>query len=328
MLRTMICTQHHRLRHDLAREEIAALLADGENLLWLDVERPAAEELRFLAEAFRFHPLAVEDAGTQHQRPKIDAYGDHYFLVVYGIDYDDASGDIDEHELDVFLGKNYLVTVHTQPIEEIEEVAGRFRRNTDAIERGVGVLLYSLLDTIVDHYFPVVERIGARIDALDEAVHAGDGRVGTREIFALKRELMELRRAISPERDVLAVLARRELPLISEAAGVYFQDVYDHAIRVTDTIDVYRDLLGGVLDSYHAASANGLNEVMRVLASYSIILMSVALVAGIYGMNFDRAASPLNMPELGARYGYPAALLAMLAIGLALYRYFRRKGWL
>jgi magnesium transporter len=263
-----------------------------------------------------------------HQRPKIDQYGDHYFLVFYDIDYAEAGHRVDEHELDLFLGKNYLVTVHTDPIEEIEEVAERFRRNTDAIERGVGVLLYTLLDTIVDHYFPVVERIGERIEELELLVEEHPGQAGTRDIFALKKELMHLRRAISPGRDVLAVLSRRELPLVSEAAGVYFRDVYDHTIRVTDTIDVHRDLLSGVLDSYHATSAHSLNKVVQVLASYSIILMSVTLVAGIYGMNFNPDISPLNMPELNARFGYVTTLAAMLALGLVLYGYFRRRGWL
>lgn len=328
MIRTILCTQDHHHKEHVDRADIRAVLKDEASLLWLDLEDPTPDDLAWLESEFRFHPLAIEDASKEHQRPKIDQYGDFYFLVFYDIDYDDASGAINEHDLDLFLGKNYLVTVHREPIAEIAEVAARFHRNTAAIERGVGVLLYSLLDTIVDHYFPVVERIGERIEEMEVAVYEHPGQAGTRDIFALKKELMHLRRVVSPERDVLAVLSRRELPVVSEATGVYFQDVYDHTIRVTDTIDVYRDLLSSVLDSYHATSANSLNKVMQVLASYSIILMSVTLIAGIYGMNFNSDVSPFNMPELNTRYGYVVALGTMLALGLVLHRFFKRKGWL
>lgn len=332
MIRTMLCTEAHQLKYQLHRDEIGTILDDDDNLLWLDVEQPTPEELHLLAEEFTFHPLALEDATKANQRPKIDVYTDFYFLVCYDVDYVAEDDRIDEHELHAFIGKNYLITLHNEPIEEVTEVAARFRRNTAEIERGIGVLLYSLLDTIVDHYFPVIDSLGERIEELEEEVFAKTDRVSSQEmqrIFALKRELITLRRVIAPERDAMAVLARRELPIVSEATGVYFQDLYEHVLRVTDAIDVYRDLLSGVLDSYLSANsnnlalaANNLNAVMKTLTSYSIILMSVTLIAGIYGMNFD------NMPELHTRYGYFVALFAMLALGLLLARFFKRKGWL
>lgn len=328
MITTMLCTENRQVKSGVAHEDIGRILADERNILWLDLDTPTHDELQLIASEFGFHPLAVEDAARPHQRPKIDVYSNFYFLVFYDIDYIEDGDRIDERELDIFLGKNFLITVHYGSIEEISEVAGRFHRNLERMDHGVGVLLYSLLDTIVDHYFPVVERIGARIEELELAVFEDGHRRNTRDIFTLKKELLNLRRAISPERDVVAVLSRRELPIISEPVGLYFQDVYDHTIRVTDTIDVYRDLLSSVLDSYHAMNANSLNEVMRVLASYSIILMSVTLIAGIYGMNFDPDVSPFNMPELESRYGYVVTLLVMLGIGLGLYYVFKRKGWL
>ena len=332
MIRTMICTERHQFKHELRRDEIGTILVDDENLLWLDAENPTDEEMAILAEEFGFHPLALEDVARQGQRPKIDVYDDYYFLVCYDIDYDEANNRIDEHELHAFIGKNYLITVHKEPIEEIAEVASRFRRNAAAIERGVGVLLYSLLDTIVDHYFPTIDRVGERIEELETGVFespAGDQQGAMQAILVLKRELITMRRVIAPERDAMAVLARRELPFVSEAVGVYFQDLYGHVLRVTDAIDLYRELLNGVLDSYLsinsnnlATSSNNLNAVMKTLTSYSIILMSMTLVAGIYGMNFD------FMPELYWRLGYPGALLAMVAIFIGLQIYFKRKGWL
>lgn len=332
MIRTMICSEQHRLRKELHRDEIGAVLIGDDNLLWLDVESPTGEEIRLLAEEFGLHALVVEDLTKAHQRPKIDVYEDTYFLVCYDIDYVEETNLLDEHELAVCIGKNYLLTIHREPIEEIDQVASRFRRNTAQIEGGVGILLYSLLDTIVDHYFPVIDRIGERIEELEAAVFDLESqakRRGLHDIFVLKRELIHLRRAIAPERDAMAVLARRELPIVSATSGVYFQDLYEHVLRVTDAIDVYRDLLGGVLDSYLslnanrlANAANNLNVVMKKLTSYSIILMSVTLIAGIYGMNFD------VMPELHWRFGYVGALGAMVALAAALTVYFKRQKWL
>lgn len=332
MIRTMLCSDQHLLRRDLARDEIGQVLIKDDNLLWLDAENPTEEELALLAEEFGLHPLVVEDLTKQHQRPKIDTYDELYFLVCYDVDYLEETDEIDEHELAVCIGKNFLVTVHWEPIEEIAEVATRFRRNTAEIERGVAVLLYSLLDTIVDHYFPVVDRIGERIEELEGAVFETkglDNREGMQDIFRLKRELIDLRRTIAPERDAMAVLARRELPIVSAASAHYFQDLYDHVLRVTEAIDVYRDLLSGVLDSYLsvnsnslALAANDLNVILKRLTSTSIILMSVTLIAGIYGMNFD------NMPELRTEYGYFVTLGGMALLAVGLYRFFKHKDWL
>ncbi len=332
MIRTLLCTEEYCTRRQLDRAEIGAVLADAHNLLWLDLENPSPEELQLLAGEFGFHPLAVEDATKQHQRSKVDRYDTFYFIVVYDIDYVQADNRIDEHELDIFLGKNFLVTVHYEPIEEIADVAGRLGRNLSLIEHGIGVLLYSLLDTIVDHYFPVVDQVGARIQQLERRVfttrHPRQREGLHEDIFALRSELLQLRQVIGPERNVLAVLARRDLPIISKKTAVYFQDVQDHVLRVVDAVDVYRDLVGSVLDSYHAQNANSLNQVMRVLTSCSIILMSVSFIAGIYGMNFNAEASPFNMPELNAPLGYPLALLLMALVAGGLALVFRRQGWL
>jgi magnesium transporter len=328
MIHTMLCSEGQEFKWDLRQSEIGRVLAHDENILWLDLQDPTPEELELLASEFKFHPLALEDA-QKRQRPKVEQYDDFNFLVFYDIDYDEASNLIDEHQLGIFFGRNYLVTVHYEPIEEIDEVAGRWQHNVDQIGRGVGVLVYSLLDTIVDHYFAVVDGIGDRIEEMETRVFTQADRESLLEIFTLRRELLNLRRTISPERDVMAMLARRDLPVVGEAVTIYFQDVYDHVLRVTEAIDTYRELLSDVLNSYLSVNANNmamtsnnLNQVMRVLTSVSIILMSVTLIASIYGMNFD------NMPELHTRYGYFVALLVMLTLGLGLAVFFKRRNWL
>jgi magnesium transporter len=322
MIRTMLCTHDHQLRRDLSASEIRPILADEQSLLWLDLANPTPDDLRLIAGEFDFHPLAIEDATKPHQRPKIDRYDRFYFLVFYAIESRDDGSRIDEHELDIFLGPNYLITVHNGPIAEIGDVAARFERAIARGEPGIGVLLYALLDTIVDQYFPAIEAIGDRVEALEQRVVADVRGAQLREIYALKRELLHLRRVIAPEREVMAVLVRRDLPILGDIAAVYFQDLQEHVLRVTDAVDVYRDLLNDALDAYHSMNANNLNQIMKLLTSVSIILMSVALIPGIYGMNFE------NMPELRTHYGYFVALGAMAVLGLALMRYFRRNGWL
>ncbi len=332
MIRTMLCTEEYYTRHQLDRAAIGAVLDNEHDLLWLDLEAPTAEELQLIGEEFAFHELAVEDASRPHQRPKIDRYDNFYFLVFYDLDYDGSTERIEPHELDVFFGKNYLITVHNAPIDEIDEVATRLGRNMVAIERGVGTLLYSLLDTIVDHYFPVVEQLGGNIEALERnIITTRDPRGRERlqeEIFVLRRQLLDLRQLLVPERDVLTALVRRDLPIVSKKAAAYFQDVHDHLLRATDTVDVYRDLVTGALESYHATNSNGLNQTMRILTATSIILMSVTFIAGVYGMNFNPEVSPFNMPELNTRYGYVASLLLMAVVAGALAWFFRRKGYL
>ena len=257
MIRTMICNSGHPLLCEHPHEGAKATIVEGDEIIWIDVEAPSVEEICRLAEEFAIHPLAVDYITTAHQRPKIDIYDDSYFLVFYDVDYVEESNLVDEHELAIVGGKNYLLTIHHEPIEEITEVAARFRRNAKEIERGIGVLLYSLLDTIVDHYFPVLDRIGERIEELEERVieQGGTGDTGGMgDIFSLKRELIHLRRQIAPQRDAVAVLARRELPIVGEATGIYFQDLYEHVLRVTDAIDVYRDLLSGRFTALRRAS--------------------------------------------------------------------------
>lgn len=332
MIRTMLCNEDYCSRRQLDRGDIGPVLSADHNMLWLDLESPTADEMAFLAGEFGFHPLALEDATKQHQRPKVDRYDTFHFLVFYGVGYEDESNYIAQHEVDIFIGKNYLITIHNGEIDAIKEVASRLGNNLALIEHGVGVLLYSLLDAVVDHYIPIADRIGARIEMLERrifTVRSQREREGLQEdIFALRRTLLNLRRVLGPQIDLLSTLARRDIPAVGPKTAVYFQDVHDHLLRVAEVVDVHRELLGGAFDSYHAMNASNLNEVMKVLAACSIILMSVALIAGIYGMNFNPAASPFNMPELAMPFGYPASLALMAVVGAVLTGFFKHKGWL
>lgn len=302
---------------------LSDVVVDASNLLWVDVNSPDDRDLDLLKEEFGFHELALEDARKRGQRPKLDAYPPHfYFLVMYGVTFDVEKLRVDEHELHIFVGKNYIVTVHEGRLPELEEVARRWEQNANNLSTSVGVLLYSLLDTLMDGYLPVLDVIAEQSDLLETRIFDRFQPRAQAEIFALRKELLRLRRVLGPQRDVLLQLSRREIPVLEENTEKYFQDVYDHVARATDSVDLYRDLLNSALEAYLSLSSNNLNVVMRTLTSVSIILMTLSFIVGVYGMNF------VNMPELRTHYGYFVVLLVMAAITGVLYRYFHRKRWL
>jgi magnesium transporter len=214
------------------------------------------------------------------------------------------------------------VTVHSQPIRAIETAERLWRGWTDLAERGTGLLAYLIIDTIVDDYMPILDTLSDRMDDLEGQIFADFQPKALEEIFRIKKELLFLRRSVTPLRDVFNTLLRREQPIFSRETQVYFQDVFDHLIRVADTIDTLRDMLSATMDAYLSISGNRMSVIMKRLTAISTILMSLALVAGIYGMNFD------FMPELKWRYGYVGTLASMLIIGIAIYSYFRRIKWL
>jgi len=302
-------------------DEIDQLCAVPANVIWVDVADPTSEDFVVLAKEFGFHRLAIEDCQHPHQRPKVDEYQGYYFIVLYEAELVEGQ-DLVLRELSIFLGKNYVVTVHSQPIRAIETAERLWREWADLAERGTGLLAYLLMDTVVDKYLPLLDVISERMDELEDQIFGDLPPEAIQEIFRIKKQLLVLRRAVTPLRDVFNTLLRREQAVFSLDTRIYFQDVFDHLIRVADTIDTLRDLLGSTMDAYLSITGNRMNLVMKRLTAISAILMSATLVAGIYGMNFR------FMPELTWRYGYVGALVSMLAIGIALYIYFRKIEWL
>ena len=323
-----VCRANGRFRRHVNPADISELLAQPGQLVWLDVQDPQESDAALLREEFGFHPLAIEDATRHHERPKVDQYEGYYLLVFYTLSYSADLGRLITQPMNLFIGANYLVSVHTGPTPVIEETIARWQRNEEGITWDAGALLYALLDTIVDDYFPVIDALAERVEAIEEQIFAHYDPSAMQAVFALKRDLLSVRRIVAPERDVLNVLIRREVPIFTPASVVYLQDVYDHLIRVTDSIDTYRDMLSSALDAFLSVQSNQLNQIVKVLTIASIILMANALVAGVYGMNFDPDFSPLNMPELRWYFGYPFALglMGVVSVGLALF--FRWRRWL
>jgi magnesium transporter len=302
-------------------EDLSELITRKQTTIWVDVVDPTPEEITRIGEEFHFHPLALEDVARGNQRPKVDHYDDYQFIVFYGLTI--AANRCQSREVDIFLGKHYMVTFHKSDLPIFAQIADRWRNNAVKLgNHSVGFLLHSLLDALVDEYFPVLDDIAERSEDLEEAIILAGQPTLQAEILRLRRELLLIRRVAGPERDVLNVLIRRDPPLFGSKEIVYFQDVYDHLLRVTDTVDIYRDMLSSVLDANLSMVSYTLNVVVKRLTSASIILMSISIVAGIYGMNF------VFMPELDWHWGYPFALGLMVLIATAEVGIFRRIGWL
>jgi magnesium transporter len=289
---------------------------------WVDLAAPTADEARLLSDVFAFHPLAVEDATKQHQRAKIDRYDSFYFIVVHDVDYVAEDNRIDEHELDIFLGRNYLVTVHYEPIDEIGEVAGRLGHNLALIEHGVGVLLYSLLDTIVDHYFPVVDALETELEAIEDRIFAGGSpRENVEALYGLKQKLGVFRHAVAPLLEAVNNLYGARAPRICAEMKDYFRDISDHLQRLNQTIESIRDTIATAIAVNLSMISLQENETMKRLA-YGALVAVPTMIAGIYGMNFA------HMPELDWKFGYVTVVGIMVAIDAYLFHRLRKAKWL
>jgi magnesium transporter len=301
---------------------IDRLVGRRHTLVWLDIGDPTAADLELLKTEFDLHELAVEDLRKRRQRPKMDTYRAHHAIVTYEpLPSVDPLRDFDLGELHLFAGRGFLVSVHWGPSPVIESVRGRFRQRGTAVGANAGWLLYAVLDTAVDGYFPLLDGVSETIDSLEDRILEGHGnQVLLREVLGLKRQLLELR-VLGPMRDVVNQLLRREVEILDDEALPYYQDLYDHLVRALDSLDLYRDLTASTLDAYESVTTNNLNQVVKRLTAVTVLLMVPTLIAGIYGMNF------FFMPELELAYGYPAVLIGMALTVIGLYVFFRRKGW-
>jgi magnesium transporter len=304
---------------DFSREKVVELLASG-GFFWLDLDQPDTDEFSILREVFGFHPLAVEDSEHFDQRAKIEDYDDFVFLVVYG-----ASPDEDRLvEVHCFYSERFLVTVHRDDCPAFAEIRRRYQKRDEAIDRP-SLLLYRIVDGLVDSFFPILADFDDRIDELENAIflHADDRQL--QEIFRMKRLLVGMRKAVSPQRDAFAGLIGgvAELPGLAEGDERYFRDVYDHLIRISDLIDSYRDLLTSAMDVYLSTVSNRLNAVMKQLAVIATIFLPLAWLTGFFGQNFGYLVRSIGSWESFVGIGVGTELVA-LAILLV---FFRRRGW-
>ena len=300
-------------------DEIDRLVATHGTILWVHASRPDAATLDRLGTEFGVHALALEDLRKQDQRPKLDSYEEQHHLVAY-----EASPTAPNKlaELQLLIGPHWVLSVHWQPTPMVDAAQRRVAAGRDALSGTVAGLVYLILDAATDSYFPELDHLSERIDGIEDQVIEGRSDPGTlREILALKRLLLEQRRVLAPMRDVANALLRSDATDIGREMVPYYQDLYDHLVRVLDQLDLYRDLLAAVLDARMSAVSNDLNATMRRLTALTVVIMVPTLIAGIYGMNFT------FMPELDWPLGYPFSLGLMLLAAVTAIVYFRMRRW-
>ena len=296
---------------------------DSKVVNWLSINgihNPAIIEA--VGQIFGFHPLLLEDVMNSDQRPKFEDYGDYVFVVLKRLELDGPGRAIGTEQVSFVLGDGYVVTFQEQSGDAFGAIRERIRTGKGRLRKaGADYLLYTLVDTVVDNYFSVMEKLGENIEIVEEALVTRPEVPVLRSIHNLKREMIYLRRSVWPLREVVGSLEREESCLVTDQTSVYFRDVYDHVVQVMDSIDTYRDMLSGMLDIYLSSVSNKLNEVMKVLTIIATIFIPLTFIVGLYGMNFQ------YMPELKLVWGYPAVLVLMAAVSLFMVLYFRRKKW-
>lgn len=307
---------------DLSIDQLREAVHAGEGTLWVDVDLSQPEQAALLADVFHFHPLAVEDAFNPSSRVKVDEYPEFMLVVARVVGFRESTPDpydLDTANLNIFIGRHVVVTAHLERLPVIAELMKRLRANHDLLDRGPARVAYLALDAAVDAYFPVLDGIDEFVDELEQRVFGHFDERLLHEIFQVKRLVISLRRYLSPQREVLGQLANRPSPLLPPDGQLYFRDVYDHMLRITDSLDSYRDLLSSTLDGYLTQVSNRLGKVSKSLAIVGALSVPFVVVAGAYGMNFD------FIPLQHQRYGFGIMLGIQLLLGFLLLVVLRLK---
>ncbi len=296
-----------------------------ERTAWINVD--GVDRTRLLESfgvALQLHSLTLEDILNTEQRPKIEDYGEYLYLVLKMVDVGDTPAHaLNIEQLSLVLGSDYLISFQERPGDMFDPVRDRLRKSAGRIRRmGPDYLCYALIDAVVDHYFVVLDKISSRIETLEAQLFPRPRRDAVQGIHELRRDMIFLRKAVWPVRELVARLQRAESPLVRESTAVYLRDVHDHLVQITDSIDTFRDMLAGMLDMYHSATAQRTNEIMKVLTLFSSIFMPLSFITGIFGMNFR------DFPALQWHWGFAGVMLIMLIIGGSMVLFFKRKRWL
>ena len=298
---------------------------DKPSVTWINVEGiHQVEVIEKLGNCFGLHPLVLEDILNTDQRPKMEVYGSYVYIVLKMLYGNHSNRSIEVEQVSLILGSNFVMSFQEGIEGDVfNPVRDRIRSGKGLVRKmGPDYLAYSLIDTIVDNYFLILERLGERIEILEEELVARPTTATLEEIQKIKYQMVFVRRAVWPLREVISGLGRKESPLIREATEIYLRDVYDHTVQVMDTIETYREMLSGMLDIYLSSVSNRLNSVMKVLTIITTIFMPLTFIAGIYGMNFK------YMPELEWHWGYPVVWLLFVAISISMSIYFKKRKWL
>lgn len=308
----------------LTPDEMSKAVKDPGSVLWLDVSDIDDSDIDLLTNVFNLHPLTVEDFIMPSARPKVEEFQDYLFMVMFSLQtsVNQQRLKINMMEIDYCLGSNFLITFHGDQSNTINICKERIKKQSPIIMHGVDMLLYSVLDSCVDNYFPVINEFDNTVDAVSDELFKVPTQETLKKIYNIKNDILSLRRTIGPQADVMSMLSRGAYRFISPANQLYFRNVYDNMARFNDTVGAMRDIISGAMEAYVSIVSNRLNEVMKTLTVIATIMMPLTLIASIYGMNFR------HMPMLEHALGFYVTMAVMVVIAVAMLIYFSRKKWL
>jgi len=325
MIRSIHYDKQGRSRRDLSLQEMALALKDKDGLLWVSLEHAGPQEIQdVLGGVFNFHPLSIEDVlSAGYQTPKVDDFGNYLLIVAHAPQPDNELATLDTNELNIFLGKNFLLSSYlSEQMHPVEEVWRRIERDERLVNFGADFLCHALLDVLVDDYMPMLDEMDEEIDSLEDTVLIKPNPLTLERILTLKHAILSLRRVITPQREVMNRLSRDEFTMIDRHSRIYFRDIYDHLVRIQDLSETIRDVVGGTLDTYLSATSNRLNEVMKALTVVSTIFLPLSFIAGVYGMNFRYV-----VPDYDWRYGFVLFWMLCISVAGGMLLFFKKRGW-
>lgn len=330
MLQIFSLDKDHKLKRSENAQDIQELLAEPKNVFWLDIEDLTDREKEILTNVFQFHPLAIDDCVKSNSYPKIDDFEKYLFLIFHAVNFSGPTNEFSTTEVDIFLGPNYLVTIHQGPVRSIDIQREKCGRSpAQYLAKNPDFLLHSMLSQLADNYIPILADIDDNMEELEDLILLEPSKEVMHQIFKMRKVVLQVRRLLGPQRDTINQLSRGAYPQISKKNLIYYRDIYDHMFRVYEMAEMYRDLVGGILDLYvsvinqrHMDSSNQMNSIMKALTTLATIFLPLTVITGIYGMNFQ------NMPELNWKYGYLFVWGIMAAVVASLLLFFKHKKWI
>ncbi|HUV15861.1 MAG TPA: magnesium/cobalt transporter CorA [Pelolinea sp.] len=327
-MRILIAKNGKAMAESASLEEVNSALEKTDSLIWVDLDNESNEESRrILTDIFKFHPLSIDDALVEMHVPKVDDWGNYLYMALVAVDSAQPLEDIDKSiELDIFIGKNYIVTYHPEEIRSVNLVWANINRDERRLQRGSNFLVYQIIDELANEYMSMIDHLDMKVEEIEDIVMDKPDKKLLEDIFSIKRSLLNLRRIVAPEREVLNKLSRGDFEVVDLKDRMYYRDVYDHLVRIHDITESLRDLVSGALDTYLSVVNNRLNDIMKTLTIITTLFMPLSFLTGFFGMNFFAASNLLN--QWTGVTSFVVIMAVMIGLPLGMFLWMRRRDWM
>ncbi len=321
-IKTLVYNKNEKkLLKKISLKGAASYINNPDYLIWIDIENPIKENMQFLRDYFNFHPLDIEDCLSVIERPKLDEYDDYFFLVLHIPYFIKQTGRLVPFTVNIFIGNNFLVTVHQGLCKPIQDALYYSIENQQILDKGSGYLLHKVIDSLIDYDFPILNKIYRNIQNVEDAIFKKASSKNVRDILLIRTNILAFRNIIFPQRKLLKTLEIKDMEFLIEALEVYFSDLVDHVEKIWDTLENYKELIEGVHDAHQSLLSNKINDIMRILTVFSVVILPLTLISGIYGMN-------VSLPLGNFSFTFIIILISMIIISIGMLVYFKYKDWL